>query len=122
MNKLTADKCRGLIAHLSRAKKLLGVSMAEESYLEALEIALPVLEQQERGISCPTGYRVVPEKLTDEMLRRIVPNMAHSLPISHDEYDYHGRNERFIKWVWARLLELSETVTLERATNQNGEQ
>ncbi len=48
MNKLTAEKCRGLITHLSRAKKLLGVSMAEESYLQALEIALPVLEQQER--------------------------------------------------------------------------
>lgn len=49
MNKLTAKKCRERITHLSRAKRMLGVSMAEEDYLEALEIALPVLEQQERG-------------------------------------------------------------------------
>lgn len=47
MKKLTAEKCRERITHLSRAKRMLGVSMAEEDYLEALEIALPVLEQQE---------------------------------------------------------------------------
>lgn len=49
MNKLTADRCRERIASLSRAKRMLGVSMAEEDYLKALEIALPVLEQQEKG-------------------------------------------------------------------------
>ncbi|MCG7388780.1 hypothetical protein [Pantoea sp. ACRSB] len=51
MKKLTAEKCRERITHLSRAKRMLGVSMAEEDYLEALEIALPVLEQQEQV--CP---------------------------------------------------------------------
>ena len=49
MNKLTAERCKERIIHLSRAKRMLGVSMAEEDYLQALEIALPVLEQQERG-------------------------------------------------------------------------
>lgn len=56
MNKLTADRCRERIASLSRAKRMLGVSMAEEDYLEALEIALPVLEQQAEAakpIECP---------------------------------------------------------------------
>lgn len=56
MNKLTADRCRERIASLSRAKRMLGVSMAEEDYLKALEIALPVLEQQAetaKPIECP---------------------------------------------------------------------
>lgn len=159
MKKLTAEKCCQLLDTLNSN----GMSILEGYYAEALEIALPILEQQEqkqkvsvreglaalsahidsiggynfealeayrreefgqqeRDVYCPTGYRVVPEKLTNEMLRRIVPNMAHSLPISHDEYDYHGRNERFIKWIWARLLELSEAAIPEQSTNQNGEQ
>lgn len=60
MNKLTADRCRERIASLSRAKRMLGVSMAEEDYLEALEIALPVLEQQGGWISC--SERMPPSK------------------------------------------------------------
>ena len=124
MKKLTAEVARRDISHLTAFQKQpnIGLSLREETYLQALEIALPILEQQEQGLSMPAGYRMVPEKLTNEMLRRIIPNMAHSLPISHDEYDYYGRNERFVKWVWARLLELSEAAKQEQPTNQNGEQ
>jgi len=49
MNKLTAEKCRELISNLHRGRNLRLISTREERYLEALEIALPVLEQQENG-------------------------------------------------------------------------
>jgi len=47
--------------------------------------------------------------------------MAHSLPISHDEYDYYGRNELFVKWVWARLLKLSEAAIPEQQERGEGD-
>lgn len=56
------------------------------------------------------GWKLVPEELTPEMLRGIVPNMAHSQPISHDEYDYNRRNECFVRWIWTRLLYLSSEI------------
>lgn len=50
MKKLTAEKCRDLIDDL-KSHKAAGfrISRAREGYLAALEIALPILEQQERG-------------------------------------------------------------------------
>lgn len=45
MNKLTAEKCRMAIESI----KFRQASIREEIYLQALEIALPILEQQERG-------------------------------------------------------------------------
>lgn len=45
MNKLTAEKCRMAIESI----KLRQASIREEIYLQALEIALPILEHQERG-------------------------------------------------------------------------
>ena len=47
MEKLTAEKCRALILILHRCRNFRIISTREERYLEALEIALPVLEQQE---------------------------------------------------------------------------
>lgn len=44
MNKLTAEECRLLISGLSGNR-----SIREDKYLAALEIALPVLEKQEKG-------------------------------------------------------------------------
>lgn len=51
MNKLTAEVARMDIGHLRehQANPHVGLSMREEKYLQALEIALPVLEQQEKG-------------------------------------------------------------------------
>lgn len=48
MSKLTAEKCRERIASLKRNRRVFGLAMDSELYLKALEIALPVLEKQER--------------------------------------------------------------------------
>lgn len=47
MNKLTAEKCRHHIYRLSDGGEQRCLSIYEEDYLQALEIALPVLEHQE---------------------------------------------------------------------------
>lgn len=51
MNKLTADIARRHMGHLKeyQANPKVGLSIREELYLQALEIALPVLEQQEKA-------------------------------------------------------------------------
>ena len=49
MNKLTAKKCLERIDKLKTSQRRFGISIFEEEYLEALEIALPILEQQEKG-------------------------------------------------------------------------
>ncbi len=106
MTNLTPSEARRLIDKLHHNQtKEHGISILEEKYLAALVKALPVLDGKVQVI--PDGWKLVPETLSPEMLRGIVPNMAHSQPISHDEYDYKGRNERFVKWIWSRLLEVS---------------
>lgn len=45
MSKLNAEWCKNHIESM----KANGMSLLEEKYLSALEIALPILEQQERG-------------------------------------------------------------------------
>lgn len=51
MKKLTAESARTDIANLHGFlnNPRIGLSLREERYLQALEIALPVLEQQEKG-------------------------------------------------------------------------
>ncbi|UBB12378.1 hypothetical protein [Pantoea eucrina] len=51
MNKLTAEVARRDIGHLRehQASPKIGLSLREELYLQALEIALPMLEKQEKG-------------------------------------------------------------------------
>ncbi|MGC0858465.1 hypothetical protein WKG86_05585 [Pantoea agglomerans] len=51
MKKLTAEVARRDISHLKAFQKQpnIGLSLREETHLQALEIALPILEQQERG-------------------------------------------------------------------------
>lgn len=49
MNKLTADKCRNKIEHFREVSKTWQLSIEAEYTLQALEIALPILEQQEQG-------------------------------------------------------------------------
>lgn len=48
MKKLTAEKCRERIEWLEKWN----LSIAEEVYLQALEIALPILDQQEQESRC----------------------------------------------------------------------
>ncbi|WP_293649063.1 hypothetical protein [uncultured Pantoea sp.] len=56
MKKLTAESARTDIANLHGFLKnpRIGLSLREERYLQALEIALPVLEQQEKGVEHQT--------------------------------------------------------------------
>ena len=60
MTKLTAERCRDRIASLKRNRRVFGLAMDSELYLQALEIALPVLEQQGGWISC--SERMPPSK------------------------------------------------------------
>ncbi|MBD9658089.1 hypothetical protein [Pantoea sp. PNT03] len=59
MNKLTAEVARRDIVHLKsfQSDPKVGLSLKEEKYLQALEIALPVLEQQQ-VLSVPAYYIV----------------------------------------------------------------
>lgn len=41
MNKLTAERCRDRIASLKRNRRVFGLALDSELYLQALEIALP---------------------------------------------------------------------------------
>lgn len=50
MNKLTAEKCRERIKKFKRLKKQFGIAMETELSLQAFEIALTVLEQQEKEV------------------------------------------------------------------------
>lgn len=49
MNKLTADKARYFIDRINAVEKEFGLSIDKGYFRQALEIALPILEQQERG-------------------------------------------------------------------------
>lgn len=49
MNKLTVEECKHLILRLTESRWDGKISIKEKKYLAALEIALPVLEQQEKG-------------------------------------------------------------------------
>lgn len=49
MNKLTAKKCREWIEILEALETSEGCSSSRVSHLQAYRIALPILEQQERG-------------------------------------------------------------------------
>jgi len=52
MNKLTAEKCREMVNDMNIKREVNGLSIREVRYFEAPEIALPILEQQEREESC----------------------------------------------------------------------
>jgi len=51
MNKLTANKCREQIAEWERMMSASDIAVMVERHLQAYRIALPILEQQERGES-----------------------------------------------------------------------
>ncbi|WP_312839312.1 hypothetical protein [Pantoea piersonii] len=67
MKKLTAEKCRALILILHRCRNLRIISTREERYLEALEIALPVLEQQEakKQVSLREGVEAIRKSVAE---------------------------------------------------------
>lgn len=48
MNKLTAEKCGEMYIQLFTEKRQFGITLKEDLYMQALEIAFSVLEQQEQ--------------------------------------------------------------------------
>lgn len=49
MKKLTAERCRKQIAEWERMMSVSDIAVMVERHLQAYRIALPILEQQERG-------------------------------------------------------------------------
>ncbi|WP_313677115.1 hypothetical protein [Pantoea vagans] len=111
MNKLTAEKCREQIAEWEMMMKDWDLSIASFKHLQAYRIALPILEQQERGegdwIEWGGGER----------------------PVAKVEVKYRNgqlRNENAGCLRWYHLQNdfdiIAYRIISERATNQNGEQ
>ncbi|WP_336747864.1 hypothetical protein [Pantoea vagans] len=109
MNKLTAEKCREMFLHLLEEKRQDGITLKEDLYMQALEIALPILEQQERGewIEWGGGERPVnPVTMVEVKIKS-----GKILPPEIATY-----------WDWSNKNLIAYRIIPERATNQNGEQ
>lgn len=117
MKKLTAEVARRDISHLKAFQKQpnIGLSLREETYLQALEIALPILEQQERGDGewiewCggerPCDYR----SIVEVRLRSGNERMARGA----------------LSWEWKHHNSICDIIAYriipEQPNNQNGEQ
>ncbi|WP_448309601.1 hypothetical protein [Pantoea sp. PGP6] len=114
MNKLTAEKCRERIASLKRNRRVFGLALDSEIYLQALEIALPILEQQERGdgwIEWGGGERPCDYRSVVEVRLR-----------SGNERMARGA----LSWEWKHHNSICDIIAYriipEHPTNQNGEQ
>lgn len=112
MKKLTAEKCCQLLDTLNSN----GMSILEGYYAEALEIALPILEQQERGesvgdwIEWGGGERpVIASIRVDIKFRDGDVGLAQN---ANWDWRHHGYGSDIIAY----------RIIPERATNQNGEQ
>jgi len=117
MKKLTAEVARRDISHLKAFQKQpnIGLSLREETYLQALEIALPILEQQERGegdwIEWGGGSRPVP--------------LWQSIEVRLRSGNFRS-GQTAAYWMWQHTGGINDIIAYriipERATNQNGEQ
>lgn len=93
MNKLTAEKCRELLKEL-RHTKARGAGLTESAigYLQALEIALPILEQQERGCQKCNG--------TGEMDSGGTQPWREQILVECDcQFEQQERGDGWIEWV-----------------------
>lgn len=116
MNKITAEKCRELIKQITGSKEIFGQIGIKENYkLQALEIALPILEQQERGegewiewkgVGRPTS---TPYQIFEYRTR--LGNAGESAA-GDLRWNHEGKGGDIIAY----------RIMPERATNQNGEQ
>lgn len=114
MNKLTAEVARQDLNHLKSWVETCGISMKEERYMQALEIALPILEQQERGEGewivwvggeCPVADHVKVEY-------QLRGGAKGSEPARRLDWQHEGKRHDIIAY----------RIIPERSTNQNGEQ
>jgi len=113
MSKLTAERCKQRIIDLQFKRDNQGMSNQMYDYLEALEIALPILEQQERGDGwiewgggeCPVDIGT----LVEFEMRDGDKDTALSTVI---DWPHENRSDDIIAY----------RVVPEQPTNQNGEQ
>ncbi|MDI9276199.1 hypothetical protein QMZ65_03135 [Pantoea sp. EABMAA-21] len=84
MNKLTAEKCRHHIDRLSDGGEQRCLSIYEEDYLQALEIALPVLEQEEGFTELS---EISPYDVQHTMPESLVGLISEGIGITFDEDD-----------------------------------
>jgi hypothetical protein len=125
MNKLTAEKCREFISVFKSLEKEGHLALTSGYHLQALEIALPILEQQERGeqhgsdfIKCawPCGWQ--------ELLRISMNDgafLAKDLIEGGEVKDFHrhaalSNTDRLVRVISA-IMKLQG-----QPPNQNGEQ
>ncbi len=112
MNKLTAEKCRERIASLKRNRRVFGLAMDSELYLQALEIALPVLEQNGGWISCS-------EQTPDAGQTVLVTNIhIHASEVAiytqgsaSGKYYFGASSGKFIATHWRHMPELPDIET-----------
>lgn len=115
MNKLTAEKCREQIDNLNAEWEGNGITDEESLYLQALEIALPILEQQERGegegewMEWGGGECPVDEDAIVEMKWKYGDQITNRAGIY--QWSYYEYGDRIIAY----------RIIPERATNQNGD-
>ena len=119
MNKLTAEKCRELLKERYRQRESGDISIGGAYMLQALEIALPVLEQQEKGELVwiywdgESALPPVKDNVMVEIRMRSGNYMrAPAKTIRWRNYESHPGDI-----IAYRVIEQQE-----KATNQNGEQ
>lgn len=115
MNKLTAEVARQDLNHLKSWIETCGISMKEERYMKALEIALPILEQQERGEGewIEWGGGVMPVSgpaMVEVRFKRC--SFLRKAKAKQLDWTHYGNISDIIAY----------RIIPERATNQNGEQ
>lgn len=113
MNELTAEKCRERIKKFKRLKKQFGIAMETELSLQAFEIALPILEQQERG-----------EGGWIEWGGGLVPPVTGLVEVRYrNGREHSGCKASDYSWALGLggLTIIAYRIIPERATNQNGE-
>lgn len=114
MKKLTAEFCEYLLKDLQRQSITgCGIGRTQECYLQALDIALPILEQQERGDGwIDWGGGVMPVN----RLVMIEPKLRTGSIISPEIASY---------WDWKQSGGHNDIIAYriipEQPTNQNGE-
>jgi len=127
---LTADKCREWIDIFSELEKDDAISIAGEAHLQAYRIALPILEQQERGDDSEDIFIVMRKPGCMPVIKRPVGEIEDYLSqlYSMNEgalcdvitYRYSGALGQ-----WSQdgreLLKIAE-MSMGQPTNQNGEQ
>ncbi|MGL3999996.1 hypothetical protein ACR3LR_09300 [Pantoea eucalypti] len=106
MKKLTAEKCRREIRIWERLEQTVGLAIESERHLQAYRIALPILEQQERGESVENNLKHV---------GYLFVNSGGGVVYSPSGYGMRG-------FTCLGKIYADTSLQPDRATNQNGGQ